>query len=79
MMTPHQDVRHTIVQLLSNMSDGKEIRTYLSRFSQLDQSRFAVIKIGGAVLQSRLEETAAAHDAVEANTLGKVLIDIDQE
>jgi NADPH2:quinone reductase len=24
-----------------------------------------------------LEETAAAHDAVEANTLGKILIDID--
>ncbi len=59
-MTPNQDVRHTIVQLLSSMSDGKEIRTYLSRFSQLDQSRFAVIKIGGAILQNRLEETAAA-------------------
>lgn len=59
-MTSNQDVRHTIVQLLSSMSDGKEIRTYLSRFSQLDQSRFAVIKIGGAILQSRLEETAAA-------------------
>ncbi|MFB3050802.1 MAG: acetylglutamate kinase, partial [Acidimicrobiia bacterium] len=44
----------------SSMSDGKEIRTYLSRFSQLDQARFAVIKIGGAILQSRLEETAAA-------------------
>ena len=59
-MSANQDIRHTIVQLLSNMSDGKEIRTYLSRFSQLDQSRFAVIKIGGAILQSRLEETAAA-------------------
>lgn len=59
-MTSNQDVRHTIVQLLSSMSDGKEIRTYLSRFSRLDQSRFAVIKIGGAILQSRLEETAAA-------------------
>ena len=59
-MTSNQDVRHTIVQLLSSMSDGKEIRTYLSRFSRLDQSRFAVIKIGGAILQHRLEETAAA-------------------
>lgn len=59
-MFPNRDVRQTIVQLLSNMSDGKEIRTYLQRFSSLDQSRFAVIKIGGAVLRDRLDETAAS-------------------
>lgn len=59
-MAPNRDVRQTIVQLLSNMSDGKEIRSYLRRFSELDQSRFAVIKIGGAILRDRLEETAAA-------------------
>lgn len=59
-MAPNTDVRQTIVQLLSNMSDGKEIRTYLRRFSSLDQSRFAVIKIGGAILRDRLTETAAA-------------------
>lgn len=59
-MAPNRDIRQTIVQLLSNMSDGKEIRTYLQRFSSLDQSRFAVIKIGGAILRDRLEETAAS-------------------
>ena len=52
--------RQTIVQLLSNMSDGKEIRSYLQRFSAVDQSRFAVIKIGGAILRDQLEETASA-------------------
>jgi len=55
-----RDTRQTIVQLLSNVSDGKEIHTYLQRFSELDQSRFAVIKIGGAILRDRLEETAAS-------------------
>lgn len=55
-----KDVRQTIVQLLSSMSDGKEIRTYLRRFSALEESRFAVIKIGGGILQNRLEETASA-------------------
>jgi len=59
-MAPNRDIRQTIVQLLSNMSDGKEIRTYLQRFSSIDQSRFAVIKIGGAILAERLEETAAS-------------------
>ena len=59
-MAPNRDVRQTIVQLLSNMSDGKEIRTYLRRFASVEESRFAVIKIGGAILRDRLEETAAA-------------------
>jgi len=59
-MTQTAFTRQTIVQLLSNMSDGKEIRAYLQRFSEVDQSRFAVIKIGGAILGDQLEETASA-------------------
>lgn len=59
-MAPNKDVRQTIVQLLSNMSDGKEIRTYLRRFSSLEESRFAVIKIGGGILEHQLQETAGA-------------------
>ena len=59
-MANNRDVRQTIVHLLSNMSDGKEIRSYLQRFSELDRSRFAVIKIGGAILRDSLDETAAA-------------------
>jgi len=42
------------------MQDGKEVRAYLQRFSALDQTRFAVIKIGGAILQEQLKETADA-------------------
>ena len=60
MTAPSLNTRQTIVQLLSNMQDGKEIRAYLQRFSSIDQSRFAVIKIGGAILQDRLRETADA-------------------
>ena len=59
-MTSPTSTRETIVQLLSNMQDGKEIRSYLQRFSEVDRSRFAVIKIGGAILSEELEETAAA-------------------
>jgi acetylglutamate kinase len=54
------DTRRTIVQLLSNISDGKEVHFYLQRFSELERTRFAVIKIGGAILRDHLEETAAA-------------------
>lgn len=57
---PEVPVRSAIVQLLSQMRDGKEIREYLSRFSKLDQERFAVIKVGGAILRDSLDSLADA-------------------
>lgn len=47
--------RQTIVRLLSSMASAKEISQYLKRFSQLDASRFAVVKVGGAVLRDDLD------------------------
>ncbi|SRR5579883_220858 len=51
----HAPMRQTIVRLLSNMESGKEIRQYLQRFSRLDAKRFAVVKVGGAVLRDDLD------------------------
>ncbi|MGQ0801310.1 MAG: acetylglutamate kinase [Pseudomarimonas sp.] len=49
------DLRPTIVRLLSNMASAKEIQQYLKRFSQIDAARFAVVKVGGAILRDDLE------------------------
>ena len=49
------DLRTTIVRLLSNMASAKEIQQYLKRFSRLDAARFAVVKVGGAVLRDQLD------------------------
>jgi len=54
-MQAHKDLRQTIVRLLSNMASAKEISQYLKRFSQLDAKRFAVVKVGGAVLRDDLQ------------------------
>jgi len=40
-------VKDTIVRLLGNMANQREIEQYLKRFSSHGQSRFAVIKVGG--------------------------------
>jgi acetylglutamate kinase len=48
------DMRTTIVRLLSNMASTREIQLYLKRFSQLDAARFAVVKVGGTVLRDEL-------------------------
>ena len=49
------DLRTTIVRLLSSMASAKEIQQYLKRFSQVDAARFAVVKVGGAVLRDELD------------------------
>jgi len=49
------DTRTTILRLLSSMASTKEIQQYLKRFSQLDAERFAVVKVGGAILRDELD------------------------
>src|SRR5919108_3456786 len=48
------DMRTTIVRLLSNMASTREIQLYLKRFSQLDAARFAVVRVSGTVLRDEL-------------------------
>lgn len=50
-----KDLRPTIVRLLSNMASAKEIQQYLKRFSQIDAARFALVKVGGAILRDELD------------------------
>jgi acetylglutamate kinase len=55
-MTAHDiQTRQTIVRLLSSMAGAKEISQYLKRFAQLDAARFALVKVGGAVLRDDLD------------------------
>ena len=54
-MQAHHQTRQTIVRLLSSMASTKEISQYLKRFSRLDAKRFAVVKVGGAVLRDDLD------------------------
>jgi acetylglutamate kinase len=52
---PGQELRPTIVRLLSNMANTREIQLYLERFSEVDAVRFAVVKVGGAVIRDELD------------------------
>lgn len=54
------DLRTTIVRLLSNMASAKEIQQYLKRFAQLDAAKFAVVKVGGAILRDELESLVSS-------------------
>jgi len=56
----HKHTRKTIVRLLSSMGSAKEIQQYLKRFSQIDAKRFAVVKVGGAVLRDELADLTSS-------------------
>ncbi len=54
------DLRPLVVRLLSNLGSTKEIQQYLKRFSQQDAKRFAVVKVGGAILRDDLDNLASS-------------------
>ena len=55
-----KNVRPTIIRLLSNLASTREIQLYLERFSELDATRFAVVKVDGAMLGGDLGELVSS-------------------
>src|SRR5438093_6572115 len=83
-MDAHKQTRQTIVRLLSSMATAKEIAQYLKRFSQLDAKRFAVVKVGGAVLRDDLEALTSSLSFLQQVGLTPIVIhgagpQLDQE
>jgi len=68
------EMRTTIVRLLSNMASAKEIQQYLKRFSQLDAERFAVVKVGGAVLRDDLDALVSSLSFLQQVGLTPIVI-----
>lgn len=53
-------IKDTIIQLLSNLANPQEIDQYMKRFVNAGQSHFAVIKVGGAVLDHDLDNLCSS-------------------
>ena len=54
------NVRATVIELLGQLGSSREARQYLKQFSKVEQTRFAVVKVGGAVLRDDIDALAAA-------------------
>jgi len=59
-MKTHEEVRSLITELLGQLGSSREAREYLRRFSSVGSLQFAVIKVGGKILQDQLDELASA-------------------
>lgn len=54
------EIRSVVNQVLSQLGTSREARYYLNQFSSDGELQFAVIKVGGAVLEEQLELLASA-------------------
>ncbi|MEM7053508.1 MAG: acetylglutamate kinase [Pseudomonadota bacterium] len=54
------EVRPIVTELLGQLGSSREARQYLEQFSRVNESRFAVVKVGGGVLAEELDELAGA-------------------
>jgi len=70
----NHSTRQTIVRLLSSMASAKEISQYLKRFSQLDAKRFAVVKVGGAVLRDDLSALTSSLSFLQEVGLAPIVL-----
>ncbi|KAJ1923388.1 hypothetical protein IWQ60_005912 [Tieghemiomyces parasiticus] len=52
--------KENIVKLLYNIGSRKEVEQYLRHFSSVESQKFAVIKVGGAVLTDELDTLASS-------------------
>ena len=57
--SPNLVIKETILKLLSAIGSEKEINKYIEKFSSTEQ-RFAVIKVGGSVIQNDIENLVSS-------------------
>lgn len=54
------NIRTIVNEVLSQLGSSREAQQYLKQFSSVDSMRFAVVKIGGGILEHQLEPLASA-------------------
>ncbi|CAG8583515.1 28116_t:CDS:2 [Dentiscutata erythropus] len=52
--------KETIIRLLYNIGSKKEAEQYLRQFSSVESQKFAVIKVGGAVISNEIDSLASS-------------------
>jgi len=67
-------IKQTIIQLLSNLANPKEIEQYMKRFVNAGQSHFAVIKVGGAILEDDIDNLCSSLSFLEQIGLFPIIV-----
>ncbi|WP_251359666.1 acetylglutamate kinase [Kangiella sp. TOML190] len=70
----NKDIKKTIIKLLSNLGTENEVRKYLKRFSDPNVSSFAIIKIGGSIIQNDLDNIVSAISFIQEVGLTPIIV-----
>jgi N-acetyl-gamma-glutamyl-phosphate reductase/acetylglutamate kinase len=54
--SPTDRTREVMIQTLSNIGSKREVQQYLSYFTSVSSQKFAVVKVGGAILSDHIDE-----------------------
>lgn len=54
------EIRRIVLELLAQLGSSREARQYLKEFSEVGEARFAVVKVGGGIIESQLDALASA-------------------
>lgn len=63
-----------IITLLSALGTRREINQYLSAFTSVESARFAVIKVGGGIIEEQLDELASSIAFLHAIGLRPIIV-----
>ncbi|WP_196138356.1 acetylglutamate kinase [Aliikangiella sp. G2MR2-5] len=66
--------KETIIQLLSNLANPKEIEQYLKRFVGAGKTHFAVIKVGGSILKTEIDSLCSSLAFLEQIGLFPIIV-----
>ncbi len=66
--------RAALVKLLRSMAGRKEVEQYLRHYCSVDSQKFAVIKIGGGILDEQLESVAASLSFLQQVGLSPIVV-----
>ena len=54
------EIRRIVLELLAQLGSSREARQYLKEFSEVGEARFAVVKVGGGIIETQLDALASA-------------------
>ncbi len=63
-----------IITLLSSLGTRREINQYLSAFTSVESARFAVVKVGGGIIEEQLDELASSIAFLHAVGLRPIIV-----
>jgi acetylglutamate kinase len=66
--------REVISRLLTNLGSAREVEQYLRHYSEIDARKFAVIKVGGGIIESNLDGLASALTFLQQVGLSPIVV-----